>query len=264
MNASLCGPFRQLLDARRGGRELLLLFDYDGTLAPFSPLPSQALMPPRARRAIESLARLPGVHVGIISGRQLSDLKAIVGIDGLFLGGTNGLELDFRGLLVRHPRAAASLSALGRLHDSFAESVPRFPGAWLERKQLGFTLHYRQVDRRRHVTLRALVSQFIETCAQPFVVHEGAAAFEIVPRLGWNKGTAAGMFLNSIAGERPVILYAGDNSNDHDAMQVVLCNGGLTIGVGRQAPRSARHVLPGPEHLEEFLSHLALVFTACG
>src|SRR5262249_7591098 len=55
------------------GEWLLLLFDYDGTLAEFADTPEHALLPPATRVVLATLAAQPRVRVGIISGRELEE-----------------------------------------------------------------------------------------------------------------------------------------------------------------------------------------------
>src|SRR5205809_650545 len=64
------------------GRSLLLMTDYDGTLTPHVPNPSEASLVQRAQRHLSALARAPQVRVAIISGRDLGDVSARVGVPG--------------------------------------------------------------------------------------------------------------------------------------------------------------------------------------
>ena len=70
---------------------VLLAFDYDGTLAPIAPTPAGARMRPETRRLLTVAARLyPCV---IISGRALDDLtRRFRGIPAWYLFGNHGLE----------------------------------------------------------------------------------------------------------------------------------------------------------------------------
>ena len=82
MNGPLQGVLEWMLTQYRSDLQLVLLFDYDGTLAEFADDPSQALLPPATRRALEVLSTQPRVTVGVLSGRELEELKRMVNLPG--------------------------------------------------------------------------------------------------------------------------------------------------------------------------------------
>src|SRR5665213_502377 len=55
--------------------EWLLMFDYDGTLAPIVLRPSHARLSDANRRKLRRLALRDKCAVGVLSGRSLSDLR---------------------------------------------------------------------------------------------------------------------------------------------------------------------------------------------
>src|SRR5271166_3753400 len=77
---------------------LLVLLDYDGTLTPLVDRPEIAVLDPRTRLAITTLAGRPITSVAILSGRALEDVKTLVGIDGLIYAGNHGLEIQGPGI----------------------------------------------------------------------------------------------------------------------------------------------------------------------
>ena len=95
----------QLVSAYRHGSPLILLFDYDGTLTPIVEHPKLATLSPDARQVLARLAQHANVVIGLLSGRSLDDLKAMLDLPGLYLAGTGGLELDLCGTRIEHPHA---------------------------------------------------------------------------------------------------------------------------------------------------------------
>jgi len=87
----------ELVARYRGGTALVLLFDYDGTLAPLAAHPTLARVPTGTRRALATLARRPRVTVGVVSSRGLADVERMLGLPGLVYAGSGGLELEIRG-----------------------------------------------------------------------------------------------------------------------------------------------------------------------
>ncbi|HEY1375624.1 MAG TPA: hypothetical protein VGF55_02460 [Gemmataceae bacterium] len=79
----------------------------------------------------------------------------------------------------------------------------------------------------------------------------------ITPADGWCKGDAVDLILSARgAGAFPV--YAGDGANDEEAVARVNARGGVSIGVGRDAPAAATYRLATPEGLAGNLAHLCL------
>ena len=75
------------------GKHILLLLDFDGTLAPIAPTPDEAALPGETRRELERLVESAACSIGIISGRALSDVRAKVGISGITYVGNHGIEM---------------------------------------------------------------------------------------------------------------------------------------------------------------------------
>src|SRR4029450_3453680 len=78
---------RSLLSVRR----LAVFLDYDGTLTPIVERPEDALLPAETRAAIERLAAL--APVAIVSGRDLADVRRLMGIEGITYAGSHGFDV---------------------------------------------------------------------------------------------------------------------------------------------------------------------------
>jgi len=75
-----------------GGRDLAVFLDYDGTLTPIVDRPELALLPEPMRETVRRLARR--ATVAVISGRELADVRRLVGIDGIFYSGSHGYQIE--------------------------------------------------------------------------------------------------------------------------------------------------------------------------
>lgn len=245
-----------LLEKYRRGSHLFLCFDYDGTLVPIVDEPRLARLPAFLIDALRQLQRLPRVRVGIISGRDHSSLKEMIAVPGVFLAGTSGLELDFNGVRITHPNSEAFLPLLRSAAAELQQLVLRFPGAWVESKRLGLTLHFRQAEPRQVTELCHLALLTLARYRENLRICGGPMALEITPNVGWTKGTAIRLFLERYATPLPYALYAGDGANDVDAFQAVLEHEGVTIGVGNDAPSIARARILTPAVLGRWLCDL--------
>lgn len=257
MNSVLRLPLEQMLAAYGNGRKLILLFDYDGTLVPVAEHPRLAVLPSQTRRILERLIELPRVYLGILSGRHLAELTNMVEISGIYLSGTSGLELDFAGIRVGHPAAGRSIPALERLGELLTVVVRDFQGAWLERKPMGLTVHFRHVAKNQTGDLRDRFTRAVAEVTGQLKVLESAMSLEITPNLGWDKGTAVRMIVESVGATDPLVLYAGDSANDADAIAAVVKMAGITVGVGSEAPSAAQVCIGWPRDLIDFLAELA-------
>ena len=244
--------FRQLLTAYQSGVPVALLFDYDGTLAPIAPHPWLAELPAETRLLLQRLIRQPRLHLGILSGRALDELIQMVGLANLYYCGTSGLELDLRGKLILPPQAVQSAGLIEDVARALQSVAAGAPGAWLEKKPLGLTVHYRSVSPALIPAFRDRINRGLYAYGQRIRVIPGRSAVEITPNLGWTKGSAVHRIIQDV-GTNPLPFYAGDGANDNEAMEVVRSLGGITLGIGSYSPAPASARLPDPQALMSFL-----------
>lgn len=263
MTRPLLHALARLADAHRQGTRLALLFDYDGTLVPIAGHPQLAVLENETRGRLERLARIPSVFIGVLSGRQLDDLREAVGLRNAIYVGTSGLELRIGNTTIRHPDAERGAQLAHAAAQSLRQTLTSHTGVWIEAKPLGLTVHYRGVSGADRIErLRADVAHAIEPLSEELRVLDGAMAIEITPDVGWTKGTALRMIVAQHAGHTGVLpLYAGDAANDADALATAAQLGGVAIGVGQLAPATAQYLLPNPLALSCCLDALLNMLT---
>ena len=84
---------RKLASAAR----VLLLFDYDGTLTPIVARPEAATLSHETRQLLSTVAGMDRFIVGVVSGRRLGDLEAMVAAPDI-IGASGDLTFpSFRG-----------------------------------------------------------------------------------------------------------------------------------------------------------------------
>jgi len=224
----------------QAGRPLDLLFDYDGTLAPIAAHPALAALAPATRDALVALAALPRTTVGVVSGRSLNSVRTLVGLPGLRYAGSGGMHLDTGGGEVVDPALAAFDDIADALVTALAVPVRWFPGAWVERKPGCLSVHYRQLSPLKAACFveeaRDTLAELAPDCP-PLRVREVTRALEVALAGAWTKGDAVARMAG---GRESLVVYAGDGANDEEAVAAVNARGGLTIGVGPEAPEAAR------------------------
>ncbi|XP_046388620.1 alpha,alpha-trehalose-phosphate synthase [UDP-forming] [Ischnura elegans] len=203
--------------------KLTLLLDYDGTLAPIAPHPDLAVLPKETKDVLEKLAKTPDVYVAIVSGRNVNNVKAMVGIEGITYAGNHGLEiLHPDGTKFVHPMPVEYEGKVSELLKTLQEEVCH-DGAWVENKGALLTFHYRETP----VALRAEMANKAKSIIQRFGFSAGKAhcALEARPPVQWDKGRASIYILRTAFGvdwnERVRVIYAGDDVTDEDAMRAL-------------------------------------------
>lgn len=186
-----------------------LFLDFDGVLAPIVERPGDAYPPEDARRELERLVERYAL-VAVVSGRAGADVSRRIGVDGVRVVGSHGLELD--------PAADLWRSRI----DAFALAA-----GWrdTERKGLAVSFHYRRAGDEG--AARAALEEIAESArAAGLVARFGRKVLEVLPPLDANKGTAVRALLADKRLRRA--LVAGDDTTDLDAFRAL---DGLELGV---------------------------------
>jgi trehalose 6-phosphate phosphatase len=234
---------------------VFLFLDFDGTLAPIVEDPDAASIPPKTKEQLASLAQRPRFPIAIISGRALSDLRQRVGLQGLFYAGNHGLEIAGPGLTFVQPAALERVPALQELSRSLERKLWDLPGTHVDNKGLTATVHYRKARHADREDIRRIVRESIAAAGDLFRISEGLEAFELRPRVNWNKGAAAQWILESSRSGDALPVYLGDHTTDEDAFSALTA--GITVRIGRTAETSAQYQLEYQEAVGEFLAWVA-------
>lgn len=132
------------------GRPLLVVTDFDGTIARIVDDPWGAAILPLGRRALRSLAGMPKVHVVVLSGRTARDAAARVRVGGVTYLGNHGMERAFlrRGGRAEWLKTQVDEAAHEAVHaaERLSDEVPKLiPEPWLivERKPPAVAFHFR-------------------------------------------------------------------------------------------------------------------------
>jgi trehalose 6-phosphate phosphatase len=179
-----------------------LFLDFDGVLAPIVERPDDAYPPPETREELERLVARYAL-VAVVSGRAGDDVRRRVGVDGVVIAGSHGLELD--------PEAERWRDAI----EAFA-SAAGWPDT--ERKGLTVSFHYRTAD-DEPAAMAALETLANRARGEGLKARFGRKVLEVLPPLEANKGTAVRHLLAD-AGLRRA-LVAGDDATDLDAFRAL-------------------------------------------
>lgn len=246
--------------AWRASGRLVLLLDFDGTLAPIVDRPEQAAMPDATRAALDRLMAMEGVTVAVVSGRGLADVRERAGIAGIAYAGNHGMEIEGAGLRRIHPEAAAARPQLEEVAATIEPALEGIDGAFVEDKGLTLSIHYRLAPDRaeevREIVLEAAGGR------PELEVFEGKMIVEVRPRVEWHKGKAVLFLLDQMRppADAPV-LYLGDDRTDEDAFRALREWGraaeGILIAEQPSSESSATSWLQGPAEVGGLFGALA-------
>ena len=243
----------------RGGDQVLLLFDYDGTLTPIVPEPGGAVLPPLVARALADLAAGTRFLVGVVTGRSLADIQQRVAIPGVIHAGNHGLEIHGAGLDFVHEAAAGLAPALAPITEKLEEAMAGLTGVFVEPKGLTLTVHYRMTpDQLSQQVENAFASTLAPYLDSGMVkVTRGKKVLEVRPNVDWGKGKAISMLREAFPNASETLFF-GDDQTDEDGFKVVQDSGGIAVFVGpARQPTVAWHRLDSPAEVGDVLELLS-------
>jgi trehalose 6-phosphate phosphatase len=280
---------RRVIDTVATPGRLLVVSDFDGTLAPITADPGTTRILPLGRRALRRLARICGdrperLSLVILSGRGARDVAGRVRVGGLRYFGNHGLE---SGRLERRRRAerlavelapgladhATTAHALGR---AVAASLGRPDWLFVEDKGVSVAFHFRQAadgDAARAAVLAAIDDAETALGRHGLARLDGRRVVELAPADGGGKGAAVERLIRE---EDPSAAIAlGDDVSDAMAFRAVSAaradgrlRAGLAIAIHGAAETppvivdAADLVLPTPRDAARVLSLVARLLTA--
>ncbi len=240
--------------------KLLLFLDYDGTLTPIVAKPHLAKLTGSRRAFLKKISKNPDIILTVVSGRQLSDLKKLVGLSGIYYAGNHGFEMIGPGTKSIHPKAKAALPALRKIKAELKEQLKGIRGIIVEDKTLTLSLHYRLVKPSQAKNVGRIFNRIVK----PYIknrkirITSGKKVFEVRPYVKWDKGLAVLWFLNKLGkGKQTLPVYIGDDTTDEDAFKA-LKERGLTVRVGEQRSSAAKHFVKNVDQVYKLLRLLAL------
>jgi trehalose-phosphatase len=232
---SATAPPAEALEGAAAAPVLLVATDFDGVLAPFDADPMNATPVAGSIDTLRSLARLPGVHVAVVSGRDLGTLRALTGItddEPIVLIGSHGAESSSRA--VREAMEAAAVTpddevTLAELRTDIETLVKEHhPEAGIEYKSAAVVVHVRGLP--REVGDAAIADARRVALDHPGVkVLKGKSVLELSVSHA-DKGsavTALGRHVGAVAR-----VYLGDDVTDEDAFMRMRRPEDVTVKVG--------------------------------
>ncbi|WP_278913878.1 trehalose-phosphatase [Deinococcus wulumuqiensis] len=210
--AALPGELLRLED-----RPLLILCDYDGTLAPIARVPRDADPQPGALQALSGLLHHPRHRVAVVTGRRSAQVYSFLPLPDLTVVGLHGMEWSGQA------PPAPQREVLERL----ARQFPSARGVRVEDKRWTVAVHYRNVAPAEQASVQRALDQVPLESGWERI--EGKAVREFRPS-GYGKGRAVRALMDGAPGWYPIFI--GDDTTDEEAFLAVNAAGGLSVKVG--------------------------------
>jgi trehalose 6-phosphate phosphatase len=218
---------------------VLLAFDFDGTLAPIVSDPKRAAMRARTFKQLVAVSEL--YPVVVISGRAQSDVrKRLTGVHVQAVVGNHGLEPW--GAADRYARQAQ------RWRVKLARALEAHRGVVIEDKKYSLSVHYRQSRQKR-----AARAAIIEASAQlsGARVVGGKLVVNIVPEGAPHKGIALERERDRLRCD--TAMYVGDDDTDEDVFTLDRPGRLLSIRVGKKSSSAAPYCIESQVAIDSLL-----------
>jgi trehalose 6-phosphate phosphatase len=211
--------------------------DYDGTLTPIVRRPELAVLAPDMEVLLRRLGDL--TPTAVVSGRDLQDVKKLVGIKEITYAGSHGFDISGPGISYQHGKEFKP--DLDQAETELKPKIEAVPGAFIERKGFSIAIHYRESDESDIPKVQRAVENIAST-HERLRMSSGKKIFELHPDIDWNKGKALLWLLKKMELDLPDTLafYIGDDTTDEDAFRV-LQEEGIPIVVGEDSRKSRAH-----------------------
>ncbi len=234
-------------------RRPLLVFDFDGTLAPIVPRPHDAQLSLAVADRLRSLSRL--LPLAIVTGRLRDDVLERLNFVPRYVVGNHGAEDPLHTF-----GASARIVALDPLRSVLRARSPDLDaaGVLIEDKRQSLALHYR-LSRHRDKA-KALIDELLGSNDPALRTFAGKMVVNVVPSGAPDKADAVHRLLARSGSE--CALFAGDDVNDEPVFASAP-SGWLTVRVGRDDPVSrAQFFLDGPHEMAMLLNRILTLLDA--
>lgn len=249
-------------------KSLYIFLDYDGTLTPIVPNPCDAVLSPRVRGLLYSLANSAHITVGIVTGRALASVKHFVQITAteqlnFIYAASHGFHIEAAGRKIHHRVGSHFIPILKAASFRVASCLGHIPGVVLEDNEFAVSVHYRNTPENSEAEVEKLLDNVLY-CFPALKKTRGKKVFELRINVDWNKGRAVEWLLQSMNVDpynpENRIVYIGDDLTDEDAFHVVRqFDHGLAVLVSETPENrstAATCYLSGPDQVADFLEDL--------
>lgn len=209
---------------------LLVVSDFDGTIAGFSTDAYDVPVNAEAVNALQELAALPNTHVAVLSGRHLEGLHKVCHLQPpVMFSGSHGAESDVDGVVLTEEMAAK----LSDIEDRLAPLIAAQPLAFVEAKPFQRVLHVAKLATSDDAAAKQLLARAValDHTGMSMIVGKNIVEFSVA---NVNKGTWIAATIERLQPSRA--LFLGDDTTDEDGFLALRPQDlGVKVGEGETA-----------------------------
>lgn len=267
-------PLKTNLDViqswRLSQKPLALLLDYDGTLTPIAPTPSEAIIAEDRLEALVQLTRHSNLHLAIVSGRSIAQLLPMLRQlleTNVMLCGSHGAEIyqPKTQTFLQQPDASMIHPVMetfqARLNQVLTQEKLLDSGLLIEVKTFSVAIHVREVAdevTKQHIfKLFRAVYDSMPSLAEHFKLQSGKQMLEVLESRA-NKGGGISYlcdYWSRTLGTGVYPVFAGDDLTDETGFLAVNALDGFSIRIGDPLAETAAHcVIPTIAELYDLLA----------
>lgn len=228
-------------------RSLFIAVDLDGSLG-------MAGQWSRTFMALQRLALAPKVALAVLSRRELSELQGLLDIGAIFVG-AHGLEIDFRTHYFTHPETERLVRDLEHACVGVLGVLERWPKAFVQNKRLTATIHLHDYSDAQRLSILRAVREFLASYAGSLGVRCRRTTLEIVPEIGWDKGSALKYLERNLGIHDALTVCIGDQETDETMFRAF--PSAVNIRVSPGIDSVADYSLPDTAALTDLVEWLA-------
>jgi trehalose 6-phosphate phosphatase len=194
-----------------------LITDVDGTISKTAPTPEKARVTPLCRRYLSQLCPRIAL-VAAISGRPASQVREMVGIEGMVYIGNHGLERWQEGQ-TEFPQPVRDYTEIIGATTKELTPLLALKGIRIENKGGSATIHYRLAPDRELAQREIMKAVQNLTQVRKLRIMPGKMSVNLLPDIEVNKGTATLELIKEY--KLRGAIYLGDEITDLDAFSAI-------------------------------------------
>ncbi len=241
---------------------LWLFLDYDGTLADFSRTPDLVEVDQEVVELVRSLADNSHIRLAVVSGRTLQIVRQLLPVEGIFLAGVYGVEMQLpTGEVIHRENLERIRPYLETIKPRWEALIAGQSGFFLEDKGWTLAIHAERAERDNAHKVLAEARRTAESGIPRNVFRwfEDEVFLEIAP-LQAHKGKTVGYLYSHFPLPESRLIYIGDDDKDEEAFGTVHAFGGVNMLVSQRSHsihfNEVDYIINSPGAVRAWLDHL--------
>ena len=247
------------IQAQVRDHRVAVFLDYDGTLTPIVERPDLAVLSDDMRATLKTLANC--CTVCVISGRERSDVRRLVGLENVIYAGCHGFDIAGpEGMEIQHEEGAGYVPVIAQAARDLQHRLASIEGIIVENKTYAVAVHFRMVKAEDVSRVEHVVDSVLRD--HPLLCKTGGKmVFELRPNIMWDKGKAVLWLLRKLKLDRPEVVpfYLGDDVTDRDAFKALRGKGISILVAAERQSTYADYRLVDPADVRRFLDELTAI-----